>query len=140
MESGTRHHLEDHAGNPAGKETIAANLGGVLGCRRPSDEVKIHLSAENSDRVGARVTPGASHGTVRALFAYGSSGWRVITPRHRPVHGLVVPSGRPSCAGALMVAQIFRNRSKSETSPRSAKYALRSPRSTAGLWLNAQMD
>ena len=32
------------------------------------------------DRVGARITPSASHGTVRALFAYGSSGWQVMTP------------------------------------------------------------
>jgi D-cysteine desulfhydrase len=30
--------------------------------------------ARATDRVGARVTPGTSHGTVLALFAYGSSG------------------------------------------------------------------
>ena len=37
-------------------------------------------SAALAHRVGARVTPSASHGTVLALFAYGSSGQRVITP------------------------------------------------------------
>ena len=52
-------------------------------------------------------------------------------PRHRPVYDLVVPSGSISCAGALMAAQISPNRSSSVTSPRSAKYALRSPRSTS---------
>ena len=61
-------------------------------------------------------------------------------PRHRPGYDLVVPSGSASCAGALRAAQISRNRSRSDTSPRSAKYAFRSPRSTAGLWLSAQMD
>lgn len=54
-------------------------------------------------------------------------------PRRRPVYDLVVPSGSNSCAGALMAAQTGWNRSRSVTSPRSAKYALRSPRSTAGL-------
>ena len=53
-------------------------------------------------------------------------------PRHRPVYDLIVPSGSFICTGALMAAQIFRKRSHSDTNPRSAKYALRSPRSTAG--------
>ncbi len=61
-------------------------------------------------------------------------------PRHRPVHDLNISSGSLICAGALMVAQILRKRSHSVMSPRSAKYALRSPRSTAGEWLNAQID
>jgi hypothetical protein len=60
--------------------------------------------------------------------------------RHRPVHDLMVPGSNISCTGALMAAQVLRKRSSSETSPRSAKYALRSPRSTAGVWDNAQID
>ena len=39
-----------------------------------------------------------------------------------------------------MFSWCMRHRSCSETSPRSAKYALRSPRSTADTWLSAQTD
>ena len=53
-------------------------------------------SAALAHRVGARVAPSASHGTVLALFAYGSSGWRVITP----VTGRFTTSWFPAAAQA----------------------------------------
>jgi len=54
------------------------------------------------------------------------------------------PHGRASCwplrIGATGGLCLSRHRSLSETSPRSAKYALRSPRSTAGSWLRFHRD
>ena len=68
---------------------------------------------------------------------FGTAGCK---PRRRPGYDLAGTSVSSSCTGAGRSAQIARNSSSSDTSPRSAKYALRSPRSTAGSWLNAQRD
>jgi len=57
----------------------------------------MNLMPNYSHRVGARVTPSASHGTVLALFAYGSSGQRVITP----VIGRFTTSRFPAAAIAV---------------------------------------
>jgi len=63
---------------------------------RPSGSGGAGASAALAHRVGARLTPSASHGTVLALFAYGSSGWRVITP----VTGRFTTSWFPAAARA----------------------------------------
>ena len=61
-------------------------------------------------------------------------------PRRRPVHDLAYPSPSVSWTGAMTCSCFFLHVSTSETSPRLAKYALRSPRSTADAWLSAQTD
>lgn len=82
---------------------------------------------------------GASHGTGQVLFTSGSSGPAVFTP---PT-GLTTspyPSASASWAGATMRWARLRQCSASDTSPRSAKYALRSPRCAAGVCDCAQVD
>jgi len=88
------------------------------------------------DRVAGGITPPSSHRTGQVLFTSGSSGRRVMTPVAGRVSTSPYPSTNISCAGAAMGWRRACHMSASETSPRSAKYALRSPRSTAGIWLN----
>ena len=83
---------------------------------------------------------GASHGTGQVLFTSGSSGRRVFTPVAGRFTDLFYPSASRSWTGALMPLPRRFHSSRSDTSPRLAKYALRSARSTAARWLVAQMD
>ena len=101
------------------------------------------LSVAHAGRTSSRRPPlrgGASHRTGQVLFTSGSSGRQVVNPAAGRVTTSTYPSASESCTGAAMGWCRARHRSTSETSPRSAKYALRSPRSTAGLWLSAHKD
>jgi len=101
------------------------------------------LSVAHAGRTSSRrprFPGGTSHGTGQVLFTSGSSGQRVANPSAGRVTTSPYPNASVSWTGAAMGWGWARSLSTSETSPRSAKYALRSPRSTAGLWLNAQRD
>ena len=78
-----------------------------------------------------RLPSPSSHRTVQVLFTYGSSGPQVFTPTAGRFTASRYPSGNMSCSGAAVDSNFSRQRSFSDTSPRSAKYALRSARSTA---------
>ena len=82
---------------------------------------------------------GGSHRTVQVLFTYGSSGQRISSRGVSTAAGRfsTSPYPRPSVSWAGATICRYRHCSASDTSPRSAKYALRSPRSTAGSWLRA---
>ena len=77
---------------------------------------------------GRLPAPG-SHGTVLALFAHGSSGRRVVTPAAGRFATSIHPHSSVSCcwAGAAISWWVRRCSPTSDTSPRSAKYALRRP-------------
>ena len=85
---------------------------------------------------------GGSHRTVQVLFTYGSSGQRISSRGISTAAGRfsTSPYPRPSVSWAGATICRYRHCSASDTSPRSAKYALRSPRSTAGSWLRAHRD
>ena len=85
---------------------------------------------------------GGSHRTVQVLFTYGSSGQRISSRGVSTAAGRfsTSPYPRPSVSWAGATICRYRHCSASDTSPRSAKYALRSPRSTAGSWLRAHRD
>jgi hypothetical protein len=77
---------------------------------------------------GAVARPG-SHRTVRALFASGSSGRRVVTPAAGRLSTSIYPCSRGMIgwAGALKAGRRSRCRTATEINPRLAKYALRRP-------------
>ena len=119
------------------KEKWARTLWSIgLNARRSS---LVRASARRY-RVGAPIARGASHGTVLVLFTHGSSGQTGCYPSCRPVYDLSYPRGRRICSGTTLRIASSLHRCSTDTSPRSVKCTLRSPRSTAELRVSAHVD
>jgi len=110
-----------------------------MSCERLAQTRRQTASRSRSGSQGASRPP-SSHRTVQVLFTYGSSGRQVFNPAAGRFFDLDYPSGSTSCTGAPMCGRLARHRSAMGSNPRSAKYALRSARSTVESWLSTHRD
>ncbi len=93
--------------------------------RDPLEDVERELSGRSSRRPGHPGRLSQNRTSAVHIRLFGTTG---CYPRGRPVHDLSYPSDNPSCTGAPTCRAVnSRHFSTTDMSPRSAKYALRSP-------------